>query len=76
MTPALRPVVTGIGVVAPSGIGAAEHWRSTLAGELCVRPIEGFDAGRYGTTLAGQVTGFVTAEHVPERLVVQTDRWT
>ena len=73
---ARRAVVTGIGVVAPSGIGAAEHWQSTLAGELRVRPIESFDASPYGTTIAGQVPGFVTEDHVPARLVVQTDRWT
>lgn len=70
------PVITGIGVVAPSGIGADEHWRSLLAGELRVRRIEAFDPSRYPTTLAGQVPGFEVTEHVDERLVVQTDRWT
>ncbi|HEX8345808.1 MAG TPA: beta-ketoacyl synthase N-terminal-like domain-containing protein [Actinoplanes sp.] len=71
-----RSVVSGIGVVAPTGIGADEHWRATLAGRLCVRPIEHFDAGRYRTVLAGQVPGFVPEEHVDGRLIVQTDRWT
>ncbi|GIH09569.1 actinorhodin polyketide beta-ketoacyl synthase [Rhizocola hellebori] len=69
-------VVTGIGVVAPSGIGIEEHWRSTLAGELRVRPIESFDASGYDTVLAGQVDGFNVEDHVDARLVVQTDRWT
>ncbi|WP_433890261.1 beta-ketoacyl synthase N-terminal-like domain-containing protein [Streptomyces sp. CA-111067] len=72
----MAAVITGLGVVAPTGIGAAEHWRATLAGELAVRPIETFDAGRYATTLAGQVPGFDVTEHVPDRLAVQTDRWT
>ncbi|MFD5283684.1 beta-ketoacyl synthase N-terminal-like domain-containing protein [Streptomyces rubrogriseus] len=72
----MAAVITGIGVVAPTGVGAAEHWRATLAGELAVRPIEAFDAGRYATGLAGQVTGFDVTEHVPDRLAVQTDRWT
>ncbi|WP_117209812.1 beta-ketoacyl synthase N-terminal-like domain-containing protein [Allorhizocola rhizosphaerae] len=71
-----RTVVTGIGVVAPSGIGAEEHWRSTLAGELKVRPINRFDTSGYATTLAGQVEGFTVEEHVDARLAVQTDRWT
>ncbi|WP_322768115.1 beta-ketoacyl synthase N-terminal-like domain-containing protein [Frankia sp. Cr1] len=74
--PALRPVVTGIGVIAPSGIGAEEHWRSTLRGELRVGPISSFDAGRYATTLAGQVEGFDPADHLSGRIVLQTDRWT
>jgi minimal PKS chain-length factor (CLF/KS beta) len=72
----IRTVVSGIGVVAPSGIGAEEHWRTTLAGRLCVRPIERFDPSRYATVLAGQVPDFVADEHVDERLIVQTDRWT
>ncbi|MBB5872848.1 minimal PKS chain-length factor (CLF/KS beta) [Allocatelliglobosispora scoriae] len=71
-----RMVFTGIGVVAPSGVGTEEHWRSTLAGELRVSPIEGFDASRYPTTLAGQVHGFVAEEHIDARLIIQTDHWT
>ncbi|WP_327290510.1 beta-ketoacyl synthase N-terminal-like domain-containing protein [Streptomyces sp. NBC_01198] len=72
----MAAVITGLGVVAPTGIGADEHWRATLAGELAVRPIDTFDTGRYATTLAGQVPGFDVGEHVPDRLAIQTDRWT
>ncbi|MGW1720565.1 beta-ketoacyl synthase N-terminal-like domain-containing protein [Streptomyces sp. NPDC002156] len=72
----MAAVITGLGVVAPTGIGAAEHWRATLAGELAVRPIETFDTSRYATRLAGQISGFDVTEHVPDRLAVQTDRWT
>jgi minimal PKS chain-length factor (CLF/KS beta) len=71
-----RTVVTGIGVVAPSGIGAEQHWSCTLRGELRVSPIERFDATRYGTTLAGQVPDFRPEDFVDDRLQVQTDRWT
>ncbi|WP_322758981.1 beta-ketoacyl synthase N-terminal-like domain-containing protein [Frankia sp. Cr2] len=74
--PAVRPVVTGVGVVAPGGIGAEEHWSSTLRGELRVGPISSFDAGTYATTLAGQVEGFDPADHLSGRIVLQTDRWT
>jgi len=72
----MSAVITGLGVVAPTGIGADEHWRATLAGEPAVRSIEAFDAGRYATTLAGQVPGFSVEEYVPHRLAIQTDRWT
>ncbi|MFE9441176.1 beta-ketoacyl synthase N-terminal-like domain-containing protein [Streptomyces sp. NPDC006602] len=72
---ASRVLVTGIGVVAPSGVGAEEHWASLLRGELSVAPVEGFDTSRHSAVLAGQVRGFVPAEHVDERLMVQTDRW-
>ncbi|MGY1733848.1 beta-ketoacyl synthase N-terminal-like domain-containing protein [Geodermatophilus sp. SYSU D01045] len=69
-------LVTGIGVVAPTGVGVEEHWASLVRGEPAIRPLEGFDAERYGVPLAGQVRDFVPADHVSPQLMVQTDRWT
>ena len=63
-----RAVVTGIGVVAPSGLSTEEHWRSTLAGDLHVSCHDGM--------LVGQVPGFAGEDHVDPRLIIQTDRWT
>ena len=69
-------LVTGIGVVAPTGVGVEQHWSSLVAGRPAIGPIEGFDAARYGVTLGGQVRDFVPADHVAPQLMVQTDRWT
>ncbi|MGY1741471.1 MULTISPECIES: beta-ketoacyl synthase N-terminal-like domain-containing protein [unclassified Blastococcus] len=69
-------LVTGLGVVAPTGVGAEAHWSSLLREEAAIRPIEGFDPTPYGITLAGQVRDFRPEEHVDSRLAVQTDRWT
>jgi 3-oxoacyl-(acyl-carrier-protein) synthase len=69
-------VITGIGVVAPTGIGVEAHWQSVLEGRTGVRRISSFDPQGYATTLAGQVDGFEAEEYVDPRLVVQTDRWT
>ncbi len=71
-----RLLVTGIGVVSPSGVGVEEHWQSLVRGELRVGPIEGFDPSRYGVTLAGQVRDFDPDRFVASQLKVQTDRWT
>lgn len=71
-----RAVITGIGVVAPSGIGIEDHWAATIAGRQCVTPIKLFDASGYRTTLAGQVDDFVAADYIDDRILVQTDRWT
>lgn len=71
-----RCVVTGIGVVAPTGIGHATHWASTLAGECRIEPVTAFDASGYSSRLAGEVPGFDPNEHIDGRLIVQTDRWT
>ena len=70
-----RLLVTGVGVVAPTGVGVEEHWQSLLRGELRVRPIEGFDPSRYCVTLAGQVLDFDPGRFVAPQLKVQTDRW-
>jgi len=71
-----RAVVTGIGVVAPTGIGAAAHWQATKEGRSAIRPVTRFDASRYSCRLAGEVEGFDPAAFFEKRLAVQTDRWT
>lgn len=71
-----RTVITGIGAVAPGGIGVDQHWQSTLRGDLHVRRIDAFDPSGYSTTIAGQVPDFVPEQFVDDRMRVQTDRWT
>ncbi|MEV4570528.1 ketosynthase chain-length factor [Nonomuraea sp. NPDC049419] len=71
-----RPVVTGIGVIAPTGMDTETHWQATLAGKSGIGRITRFDAGGYPVRLAGQVPGFVAAERLPNRLIPQTDHWT
>lgn len=70
------PVVTGIGVAAPNGFGREEWWRATLAGESGIREISRFDPAQYPARLAGEVRGFDAAEHIPGRLMPQTDHMT
>ncbi|WP_138732795.1 beta-ketoacyl synthase N-terminal-like domain-containing protein [Modestobacter excelsi] len=69
-------LVTGIGVVAPTGVGVEAHWSSLVRGEPAIRPIEGFDTDQYGVTLAGQIRDFDPKAFVAPQLMVQTDRWT
>ncbi len=53
-----RVVVTGIGLISPSGLGTEETWQSILAGRSGIAPITLFDAHRYSTRFAGEVKGF------------------
>ncbi len=53
-----RVVVTGIGLISPSGLGTEETWQSILAGRSGIAPITLFDAYRYSTRFAGEVKGF------------------
>jgi act minimal PKS chain-length factor (CLF/KS beta) len=69
-------VVTGIGVVAPNGVGTDAYWTGCLAGQAGIGPISRFDVTGYPVRLAGEVRDFDTARRVPSRLAVQTDRWT
>ena len=75
-TAAQAPVVTGLGVVAPTGLSAEAHWAAVLAGKTAIGRISRFDPSTYPVRLAGEVPSFVTKEQVPSRLIQQTDRWT
>ncbi|MES4905968.1 MULTISPECIES: ketosynthase chain-length factor [unclassified Streptomyces] len=67
---------TGIGVCAPNGLSAPVWWKATLNGESGIRPVSRFDGSRYPARLAGEVPGFDAAEHIPNRLLPQTDHMT
>ncbi|MGH3770149.1 MAG: ketosynthase chain-length factor [Pseudonocardiaceae bacterium] len=69
-------VVTGIGVTAPNGLGTDAYWSATLRGETGIGPLTRFDARQYPARLAGEVSDFVAEDHLPSRLIPQTDRMT
>ncbi|GAB1338435.1 ketosynthase chain-length factor [Streptomyces sp. E-15] len=75
-TPHAAPVVTGIGVTAPNGLGTRAWWAAVLRGESGIGPVTRFDAARYPARLAGEIRDFVPEEHVPSRLLPQTDHMT
>ncbi|MGW3420401.1 ketosynthase chain-length factor [Streptomyces phaeochromogenes] len=69
-------VITGIGVAAPNGLGTEQWWQSTLQGTSGIGPVVDYDASRYPSRLVGRIDGFEAAEHIPGRLLPQTDRVT
>lgn len=71
-----RAVITGIGVVAPNGLGSDAWWNATKSGRSGIGRITHFDPSRYATQLAGEVDGFEPNQFIDQRLRVQTDRWT
>ncbi len=54
----VRVVVTGLGAVAPNGIGTQTFWENLLNGVSGVAPITRFDASKHDTQIAGEVKGF------------------
>ncbi len=75
-SPDRRSVITGIGVVAPTGQDRESWWQATRAGDSGIERIERFDPSRYPVTLAGEVKDFDPEDHIDQRLIKQTDRWT
>lgn len=71
-----RAVVTGIGITAPNGLGNDAYWAATRAGKSGIGRITRFDPSQYPARLAGEVPGFTASEHLPSRLMAQTDHMT
>lgn len=69
-------VVTGLGVVSPNGLGTRDFWDATRSGKSGIGRITRFDPSRYPARLAGEIPGFVAEDHLPNRLLPQTDRMT
>ena len=63
-----RVVVTGMGVLAPNGIGLEEFWRTLLAGESGIGPVTLFDASDLKCQIAGEVTGFDPHKYIDPKL--------
>ena len=53
-----RVVITGMGVVAPNGIGIDNFWNSLVHGQSAVRRITRFDASSYPSQIAAEVPDF------------------
>lgn len=72
----MTAVITGMGVLAPTGLGAREHWNATVNGRRGITVIDDFDPTGFPVRVAGRLPGFAASDHLPSRLLVQTDRWT
>ncbi|HWM38021.1 MAG TPA: beta-ketoacyl synthase N-terminal-like domain-containing protein, partial [Streptomyces sp.] len=69
-------VVTGLGVASPNGLGAHDYWAAVRSGKSGIGRITRFDPSQYPARLAGEIPGFVAKDHLPSRLLPQTDRMT
>jgi 3-oxoacyl-[acyl-carrier-protein] synthase II len=60
-----RVVVTGIGVVAPNGVGKEAFWKACVNGRSGVRPIRHFDASSHPVRVAAEVPDFDLSPYLP-----------
>jgi 3-oxoacyl-[acyl-carrier-protein] synthase II len=61
-----RVVISGIGIVAPNGIGLDAFWSSLLAGESGIDRISRFDASDYPIRVSGEIKDFRLSDFVEQ----------
>ncbi|MEV4615782.1 beta-ketoacyl synthase N-terminal-like domain-containing protein [Kitasatospora sp. NPDC049258] len=71
-----RAVITGVGVIAPNGVGADDFWKATREGATALGPITREGCEQLPMRIAGQVHGFDAEAAIEGRYLVQTDRFT
>ena len=69
-----RIVVTGLGVIAPNGIGKEKFWNALKNGIPGIRKISRFDASDYPTQIAGEVNDFDPSEFIPAKSLKRMSR--
>jgi 3-oxoacyl-[acyl-carrier-protein] synthase II len=62
-----RVVVTGLGIVSPTGVGVAQAWGNIVAGRSGIARITRFDATLFASQIAGEVKNFDAAQHMPAK---------
>ncbi|MFJ6671907.1 beta-ketoacyl synthase N-terminal-like domain-containing protein [Actinosynnema sp. NPDC091369] len=72
----MSAVVTGLGVVTPSGIGVDEFWPAVRDGHVALGPVRRIEPNPYPVVVAGEVDGFEPDGWIDPRITVQTDRFT
>jgi len=70
-----RVVITGMGVVAPNGIGIDNFWDSLVHGRSAVKKIAQFDASSYPCQAAAEVPDFDPTDYMDPNTAKRTARF-
>jgi 3-oxoacyl-[acyl-carrier-protein] synthase II len=70
-----RVVITGLGIVCPTGNTVAEAWSSVLAAKSGIGRITHFDAGLLSSRIAGEVRNFDVAAYLSPKEARRMDRF-
>ncbi|MFB0526941.1 MAG: beta-ketoacyl-ACP synthase II [bacterium] len=62
-----RVVVTGLGVIAPNGIGKDNYWDAIKRGESGISRITRFDVSQYPTQIAGEINDFNPSKYMSKK---------
>jgi len=70
-----RVVITGVGVVAPNGIGKDEFWEANIRGKSGISRINHFDTSNLQCKIAGSIYNFDPTKFLDPLTVRKTDRF-
>ena len=68
-----RVVVTGMGLVLPTGIGVETAWKSICEGRSGIGPLTRFEITGYDTKIAGEVKGFNPELYIDKKEIKKMD---
>jgi len=70
-----RAVITGLGVIAPNGIGKEAFWNALKEGKSGIKKITRFDASTYNSQVAGEVNDFDPTDYMSPKSARRMDRF-
>ena len=70
-----RVVITGLGTVAPTGIGTEAFWNACKEGTVGIGPITAFDASAFKAKLAAEVKGFDPKKYMDPKSARRMERF-
>ena len=72
-----QPVITGLGIVSPIGVGVEKFWAAALAGKSGIRTPTSFDATKLPTDcrVVGEVNDFDPLDWMPPRVAKMAGRF-
>jgi 3-oxoacyl-[acyl-carrier-protein] synthase II len=68
-----RVVVTGLGLVIPTGIGVATAWKNVCEGKSGIGPLTRFDTTGFETKIAGEVKDFNPELYIDKKEIKKMD---
>ncbi len=68
-----RVVVTGMGLVIPTGIGVETAWKNVCEGKSGIGPLTRFDANGFETKIAGEVRNFNPESCIDKKEIKKMD---
>jgi len=68
-----RVVITGMGLVIPTGIGVATAWKNVCEGKSGIGPLTRFDTDGFETKIAGEVKNFNPELYIDKKEIKKMD---